>query len=339
MFSHEQYWALRGRGGVVDRRGRGRLELIGADRLGYLQGLLTNDVAALTAGTGCYAALLTPQGRMVTDMRVSELGDRVLLDLPASTTEAVRQRLADFIFTEDVEVRDVTAALAQFGLYGPQAAVILSRATAGTERQRLESLEADRSISLIFDGTPVTVVRSSDYGVPGFELFVDSSRGDDLVRAVRSGGASPIGPETVDVTRIEAGRPEFGVDMDEHTIPLEAGIENRAISLTKGCYVGQEIIIRVLHRGGGRVARHLVGLAADTDPAALQRGERLQADGRAVGVVTSAGFSPALGRAIGLGYVHRDWTEPGTVLGVGEMSARVATVAAVPFTLPKTASG
>jgi folate-binding protein YgfZ len=335
MFSHPQYQALRSRAGLLDRRARGRLDLTGGDRRGYLHGLLTNDIAALTAGTGCYAALLTPQGRMVSDMRVSELGDRVRLDLPAATAETVRQRLADFIFTEDVDVHDVTGTQAQFGLYGPAAATILQRTT-GARREALEALETNRNVLLTFAGIPVVAVRSSDYGLPGFELFVESARGDDLAAALRPAGASEVSPETVDVTRIEAGRPEFGVDMDEHTIPLEAGIEGRAISLTKGCYVGQELIIRVLHRGGGRVARHLVGLAGEANADAMQRGERLKAGHRHAGVVTSAGFSPALRRGIGLGYVNRDLIEPGTVLSVGELGTRSVTVAALPFTVPTT---
>ena len=126
MFSLEQYRALLERTAVLDRADRGRLELTGNDRRDYLHGLLTNDIAALLPGTGCYAALLTPQGRMISDMRVSELGDRVLIDLPSRTSETVRQRLADFIFSEDVEVADVCEPLTQFGLYGPLAAATLA---------------------------------------------------------------------------------------------------------------------------------------------------------------------------------------------------------------------
>lgn len=329
---------MRVRAGLLDRQSRGRLELTGKDRLGYLHGLLTNDVAVLSAGRGCYAALLTPQGRMVTDMRVSELGDRVLIDLPAATADAVRRRLADFIFAEDVEVHDVTATLTQFGLYGPQATVILARVTAGADREQLDSLAADANLQLAFNGVPLVVVRSSDYGLAGFELFAESARGEDLANALRTAGASTVSLATADVTRIEAGRPEFGVDMDEHTIPLEAGLLDRAISQTKGCYVGQEVIIRVLHRGGGRVARHLVGLAAGSETDPMQPGERLKSEQRDIGVVTSAAFSPALGRTIGLGYVHRDFMEPGTVLSVGPIGSRTATVQAVPFTVPPTAS-
>jgi folate-binding protein YgfZ len=137
-----------------------------------------------------------------------------------------------------------------------------------------------------------------------------------------------VSAEAVEVCRVESGRPRFGVDMTDDTIPLEAGIEDRAISLTKGCYVGQEIIIRVLHRGHGRVARRLVGLSLDASSEVPPRGTVIRSADRDVGAVTSAVQSPTVGRVIALGYVHRDFVTPGTALRVGEAAA---TVAALPF--------
>jgi len=330
MFSHEQYTALREGAGLLDRSDRGRLRLTGSDRRNYLQGLLTNDIAALSAGDGCYAAFLTAQGRMISDMRVSELGDAVLLDLPASTSDTVRQRLSDFIFSEDVEVVDVTATLAQFGVYGPEAAAMLETAIGpSVRREQLERMECTTNARFEFGGDPLLVVRSDDYGVAGFELFAPAQKAPDLDRALRNAGAMPIAPAVAEITRVEAGRPEFGADMDEHTIPLEAGIEDRAISLTKGCYVGQEIIIRVLHRGHGRVAKRLVGFVGESPETALERGDRLvtaDAPGKEVGSLTSAVRSPLLQRPIALGYVQRDYTEPGTVLRTSKSSGQVTVV-------------
>ena len=277
MFSHDQYEALQSGAGLLDRRARGRLQLTGADRRSYLQGLLTNDIAALSPGQGCYAALLTAQGRMLSDMRVSELGDRILVDLPAATAESVRQRLADFIFSEDVEVRDAAAELGQLGIYGPEAAAILASVLSPANLERLEQMPIDANQELRFGDIPVTVVRSDDYGVAGFEVFVSASEVGRLSDAVRAAGARDVTAEAVEVTRVEAGRPEFGTDMDEHTIPLEAGIDARAISYTKGCYVGQEVIIRVLHRGQGRVAKRLVGLLGTGADGPLARGMRIEA--------------------------------------------------------------
>ena len=305
MFSLDQYRALLDAAGVYPRTDRGRLLLTGEDRRSYLQGLLSNDIAALTAGTGCYATLLTAQGRMISDMRVFELGEAVLLDLEAGVTEAVRAHLDMFVITEDVAIQDVTATTAQVGLYGPRASGILARAKA-------EGL-------VIMHELP-----SSDIGVDGFDLIVPSAESSSLVDALTAAGALLVDREAVDVTRIEAGIPRFLVDMDSTTIPLEAGIEDRAISLTKGCYVGQEVIIRVLHRGGGRVAKKLVGIALDD---AAQPGDVVLKDAREIGRVTSAVDSPALGKRLALAYVHRDFVEPATALTVktaaGESPAAV----------------
>jgi tRNA-modifying protein YgfZ len=343
MFSHDGYHALYDGAALLDRRAaRGRLELIGADRRSYLHGLLTNDITALMAGTGCYAALLTPQGRMISDMRVSELPDRLIIDLPSATSEAVRQRLADFIFSEDVEVRDVSADLGHWGLYGPQAeevaAAVFGATTGVTGRgERLASMPDNGNVEWSFGGQPAVLIRSSDFGRRGFEILTAAS-GELLVQALVEAGAIRIDDETAEVSRLEAGVPAFGTDMDATTIPLEAGIEDRAISLTKGCYVGQEIIIRVLHRGHGRVARRLVGMIGAAGEGPLLAGMRLEAGGRDVGTITSAVESPRLKRPIALGYVHRDHSEAGNVLDVrhGDDPLRSVTVVTTPFVQPAT---
>lgn len=331
MFSPDEYRALREGAGLLERSERGRLRLTGADRRTYLQGLLTNDIAALSEGRGCYAALLTANGRMVTDMRVLELGDSVLLDLPAALTGTIGDRLDQFIFSEDVRVSDVSAAVAQLGLYGPESAAILAAALRGVpgladppDAARLASLQPFENLRAGTDAALV-LAASDDFGIDGFDLFVEAGSKAALARALTDAGAVPIGPEAAEVTRVEAGRPLFGVDMNEDTIPLEAGIEDRAISHTKGCYVGQEIIIRVLHRGHGRVARRLVSLRVDgTVPA---RGDRISAGEREIGEVTSAVHSPRLGHAIALGYVRREHAEPGTAVTIsGAQSAVGATV-------------
>jgi folate-binding protein YgfZ len=339
MFSHHEYQVLHEGAALLDRTAeRGRLELRGADRRTYLHGLLTNDIAGLAAGSGCYAALLTPQGRMISDMRVSEFRDRLIIDLPASASEGVRQRLADFIFSEDVEVRDIGAAVAHWGLYGPRAGELaVSVLDAGTEDPgALLSMPLYANVERTFRDRPAILVRSDDFGIDGFEILVDVSVSDQMRQALLDAGAQPIDADTADVARVEAGRPAFGRDMDSTTIPLEAGIDDRAISLTKGCYVGQEIIIRVLHRGHGRVAKRLVGMIGASGEGPLVPGMRLESNGREVGSLTSAVDSPRLRRPIALGYVHRDFSEPGQVLDVrhGDDPARTVTVVATPFSPP-----
>jgi folate-binding protein YgfZ len=335
MISQDEYRAVREGAAIVDRSSRGRLLLTGTDRRSYLQGLLTNDIAALTAGTGCYAAYLTAQGRMISDMRVFEMGDAILLDLEGFVAAQVRDRLVQFIFSEDVEVRDCSEPKAQLGVYGPQAAHVvaaaLAAAPAPTEQAPPEStLEAMPMLSSgrwDFRGAVVYVLRGDDVGAPGFDLVVDRAHAAELATLLHSHGAIDVQDAVVETTRIEAGRPRFGVDMSDDTIPLEAGIEDRAISRTKGCYVGQEIIIRVLDRGHGRVARRLVGLnlAAAT---VASHGDAIRAGEREIGHVTSAAYSPLLEAPIALGYVHRDFADPGTTVDIG---GHPATVVATPF--------
>lgn len=311
MISLDEYHALLAGAGVMRRDDRGRLVLRGADRLSYLHGLLTNDIESLRPGDSRYAALLTPQGRMIADMRIFEVGDMTFIDLDVSLASPIREHLDKFIITEDVSVEDATMTFEQVGVYGPDASRIVGEARMATQ-----------------DATPI-VLSSRDLGVPGFDVIVPAGDAEAFVETTKRLGATPVSRETGEVTRVEAGIPRFLIDMDTSTIPLEAGIEDQAISMTKGCYVGQEVIVRVLHRGGGRVAKKLVGLAVEKG---VVRGDRILSGEREIGVVTSAVESPRFG-PIALGYVHRDFVETGTGVSVhteeGEVPGRVA---ALPFT-------
>ena len=177
------------------------------------------------------------------------------------------------------------------------------------------------------NGSAAIVVRAADIGEPGFTVFVERPRAGAMVAALKAAGAAALDEQTAEAIRIEGGVPRFGADMDEETIPLEAGIEGRAISFTKGCYVGQEVIIRVMHRGHGRVARRLVGLLVDGE-APPPPGTAVRRDEKEIGQVTSSAWSPALERPIALGYVQRDFVEPGTIVAVGDTGA---TISALPF--------
>jgi folate-binding protein YgfZ len=260
MFNLEGYNAVHAHGGVVRRTDRRVLAISGADRATWLQGLVTNDVVALADGESRYAAYLTPQGRMITDMNVVARGDRLLLDVPATLAASLRDRLDALIFSEDVQVGDESGALL---------------------------------VWTVISGT------------------LDDVVGEALPAEYRS--LTEIDLDTFEVIRIERGVPKFLADMNEDTIPLEAGIEDRAISFTKGCYVGQEIIVRVTHRGGGRVAKKLVRWHADDSASVVPMPDsRISQAGKHIGRVTSAAFSPAMGKVVGLGYVHRDFTDAGT---------------------------
>jgi folate-binding protein YgfZ len=327
--SRSGYDAARRQSAVINRSGRGRIVLSGKDRASYLQGLLTNDITALKAGEGCYAAYLTAQGRMITDLFVYELGDVILLSLPGEVKDTMLARLDQFLFSEDVQLGDVSDTFAALAVVGPRAAAGVEALMDVPGGAPLGWLAEHGNLRAQFGGQPAIVVRVTDTGEPGYEVMVDRGLGDDLMARLTRQGIPALDESTAEILRIEAGIPVFHRDMDEETIPLEAGIESRAISLTKGCYVGQEVIIRVLHRGHGRVARKLVGLTIDGEP--VSRASVVTADGRDVGRVTSAAWSFALDRSIALAYVHRDQTEPGTAVVV---DGSPAVVTALPFVTP-----
>jgi len=319
MFSAQGYDALRHSLVLVRRSDRGVLRLDGADRATWLQGLVTNDVLSLQPGHRAYNAYLTPQGRMITDLWVVATEDALLLDVPAPLAASLAERLDALIFAEDAHVSDVSAVVPCVHLLGPAA--------------RVAALPTP-----VLPGGGV-LLPDHQYGVPGLVAYgpLDALLADNGLDDLTS--ALEVDLDTLDVVRIEAGVPRFLVDMTEDTIPLEAGIEDRAISFTKGCYVGQEIIVRVTTRGGGRVARKLVGLTLDVPggPASAAPAAKtpIQSGDRAIGHITSAAWSPALSAHIALGYVHRDFVEPGTAVEVASADGPVrAVVHVLPFVPP-----
>ena len=342
-----------GGAGWRPRTDRGRLRFSGRDRIAFLQALITNDIASLQPGQGVYAAYLTPQGRMVTDLRLHVRGDHVMADVPASLAARLATQFDLLIFSEDVQVADMSATVTQLSVCGAAAAEVLAAALG----ELFVEADVDASAAALrglpvgaqIDAGPGFVARTDDATVESFDVFLptggvgqkaaagtgvaDAGPLDALARALAAHGAIAISEELAEALRIEAGRPAFTVDMTEDTIPLEAGLLERSISTTKGCYPGQEVVIRVLHRGGGRVAKRLVRLvfdagAFDRDPSALiehdqhatsapPAGTPLLVEGRETGRITSAAWSPASQRVIALGYVHRDAAEIGRTVDVG----------------------
>ena len=315
MFSLSQYNAARTSATMIDRSSVGTIALAGGDRRTFLHALVTNDIAGLTPGRGAYAAYLTPQGRMICDMRVVETGSRLLLGVERDVAAELARRLDSLIFSEDVQVADVSREVEVIGVHGPSAALVIQRATAVP----VEALA--NQYDNVTTGV-ITIVRDDALELPGFDIYAPSADAHVLRGRLTGAGATGASEETYETLRIEAARPRFGLDMTTETIPLEAGIENRAISFTKGCYVGQEVIVRVMHRGHGRVARRLVSivLPAGRVPA---HGDAIFAGDRQVGEITSATDSPKLGSVLALGYVQRDHVAAGTALTVNGSQARV----------------
>jgi folate-binding protein YgfZ len=313
MTSPDDYAALHENAVIGAIAARGQVAVAGPERAAFLQGLLTNDTASLIPGRGCYAAWLTPQGRMLCDLHVLESGDMMLLDVPAADVTRIADRLEQFHFSEDVQIAALDT-LRSVWVHGPEAARLLGH-------EEYDGWMQYENARIAFAGASVVVARVDQLGVPGFVIFTDAQQQDEVTRAIVAGGALPAIPSTLEAARIEARYPVFGIDMTSDTLPLEAGIEDRAISLTKGCYVGQEVIIRVLHRGHGRVARKLVQLHVEGEPPSSNA--KVFAGEREIGFITSAAKSPRFG-PIALGYLHRDFLTPGTAVEVelGDRRAR-----------------
>ncbi|MGE5834303.1 MAG: YgfZ/GcvT domain-containing protein [Acidobacteriota bacterium] len=290
---------------------RGRLRFDGRDRMSFLHALVSNDVERLEPGAGVYAVYLTPQGRMLADLRLYNRGEFLIADVPATEAGPLAARFDGLIFSEDVRVTDVSTEIRQFTIAGARAADAIARAF------ELES-DAVQALPLLsqLDAPGVFVARTDDAECPSFDVFIESR--PDVISSLEAAGAVAVSEDLFEVLRIEAGHPAFGRDMTSETIPLEAGLLERAISTTKGCYVGQEVIIRVLHRGGGRVVKRLVRLSFETGlDVSPVPGVRLFVDSRDTGQLTSVAFSPSRGRFIALGYVHRDAAEIGRHVTVG----------------------
>lgn len=300
-----QYRQLREECGLLDRSGRGKLAVTGPDAAEYLQGQLTNDVEALEPGEGQYAALLDRKGHMQADMRVLRpTAEEIWIDTEPEGLEAARKHLQMYKIGREVEVVDVTDERAILSLIGPRSAEI-----AGTPPLPAYACEETSvgGVDCLVAGTP-----------DGVDLIAASEDSDRLREALLEAGAVEVGPEAVEILRIEAGTPRFGAEMGAETMPAEAGIVEATVSFTKGCYIGQETVARLHYKG--RPNRLLRGLRL-SGPAPA--GAALRLGDKEVGALGSSAVSPALG-PIALAIVRRE-AEPGAELAVGEdgVTARV----------------
>ena len=305
-----QYRQLREECGLLDLSDRGKLLVSGPDGAEFLQGQLTNDVEALEPGKGCYAALLDRKGHIVADMRVLRLGpEEIWIDTEPAVTDAVRSHLETYKIGRQVELADASGERAILSLIGPATPAV----TAAPVLAEFAS-----------DTVAVAGVECLAVGIPGgLDLIVPSSEAGRLREALLAAGAAAVDSAAAEIVRVEAGRPRYGLDMSSETMPAEAGIVEAAVSFTKGCYIGQEPVARLHHRG--RPNRHLRGLRLS---APAGRGNALRLGEKEVGTIGSTAISPALG-PIALAVVRRE-AEPGDELAVGEDGV-TAEVVDLPF--------
>jgi folate-binding protein YgfZ len=305
-----EYDALHSRAALFDRSHRGRIRVSGERAAEMVAGLVTNDVTGLAPGQGCYAAALTAKGKIVADVRVFVEEGSVLTDAPPRAAEGWAAMVKKFVNPRVAPHADETARLRDIGLFGPNARHVVSAMT-GVQAPALTALAPYAHATVQIDGTTVLVASIPDLGMEGFELIVPAESHAALWQRAVDAGATPAGLEAWEIARVEAGRPEWGLDIDDSTIPQEANFDElHGISYTKGCYVGQETVARVHFRG--HVNKHIRGVrAAGVEPP--PRGATLHDEaGAQVGDIRSAVRSPMLG-GIALAMVRRD-VAPGTQL-------------------------
>jgi tRNA-modifying protein YgfZ len=300
--------------GLLDNSERGKLALSGADAATFLQGQVSNDVERLVPGTGCYAAFLTPKGKMLGDVRVLRAEDELLLDTERVALQPLFNMIRRFSLGYQVELHKRTVERGMLSLLGPEAAEL---AGAG-------GLPAEEHAHGVFEvpgaGLPARVIRT-DVGV---DLLCHAADTAALQAALEGAGAVAVSEAAAECLRVERGRPRYGIDLDDSVIPQEAGLNERAVSFTKGCYVGQETVARLHYRG--KPNRQLRGLRL-SGPA--QSGDELTFEDRVVGRVSSVASSPRFGQ-IALGLVRRE-APVGSIVSVGEGAGVTAEIIELPF--------
>jgi tRNA-modifying protein YgfZ len=319
-----EYATLTERCGLVDCSERGKLALTGSGAVEFLNGQVTNELVGLRPGEGRYAAFLTHKGKMLGDLRILAVGEGVegepnelLLDTERNALQALFDMIRRFKVGYQVELHKRTLERSLLSLVGPDAVQVVTRAFA---LDPVALAEPEHSHLLVrLDRTPVRLIRTDT----GIDVLLDSAEFAAVRAALEAAGAVEVSKTAAEIVRVERGRPRYGIDLDETTIPQEAGLNERAVSFTKGCYVGQETVARLFYKG--KPNRHLRGLrlSEPTEPGApLALGER------SLGSLGSSVVSPTLG-PIALALVRRE-AEPGETVAVGEQGAS-AVVVELPF--------
>jgi glycine cleavage system T protein len=323
-----EYYAVRQGVGLCDLSHHGIVRVSGQDRQRFLHAMVSNDTASLQPGQGCHAAFLTNKGKMVADFVVYAEAEAYLLALATPAVQPLMAALEWFIISEDVVLQDESAQWGLLSLQGPRSAELLTLASG----HAVPELPPYAHCPYTLAGQQARLIRRSHTGESGYQLLAAPATLPALWQALWQHqavcGARPVGMEAYEALRIEAGIPMYGHDMTDETIPVEANLTD-AISYTKGCYIGQEVIARVDARG--HVNRKLVGLLL-RGPGLPVHGAKLVSPEREVGWITSAAYSPGYRQPVALGYVRREVWAPGTRLAVQTNGTTTeATVVELPF--------
>ncbi|HNV85499.1 MAG TPA: aminomethyltransferase family protein [Candidatus Omnitrophota bacterium] len=296
------YSAVRNAVGLIDLTSRGKIRISGKDRLSFLHGILTQDIKNLRPGEGRYAALLDAEAHLAADFNVFAFDHHLLIDCQTVLTSKILRTFEKYLITEDVKPVDCTADFSWFGIEGPDAPELLARLT----EKHLDSLEPHAHASGLIQGVPAEIFRFSFSGGPGFYLLSEKAAGQNLFDLILSKGKplgiAPFGESVLQTLRIEAGIPWYGIDFDEAIVLPEIGLD-RAVSRTKGCYLGQESAAKIERAGGPE--KKLTGFVIETrDLPPLTR--KIFRRNKEAGYLTSAVFSPFMGGNIALGYLQKN---------------------------------
>ncbi len=324
----KDYAAVRdGGAGVIDLSSRGRLLVSGSEAVMFLNGLITNDMKTLAVNSWMPAVFPNVQGRLIAAVRVIHRVDGFLIDTEGASLTTVAKLLERFTLAGDFRVKDLSSETAMLSVQGKSAAKVvqhvLGETAANVERAQVATAKLKDT-----NGEPI-VIRATHTAEDGYDIFINGVETETLRESFIAAGAQAIGSETAETLRVEAGIPRFGIDMDETKVVTETNLDD-AVSFTKGCYIGQEIIARIKYRG--HVAKKLTGVLLEEDVALESVAKIFSADGKEIGSVTSSAISPRLKNRIGLAYVKYDYLEPGTKVKLIANDVEFpATVTELPF--------
>jgi folate-binding protein YgfZ len=316
-----EFQALVSGAGVSEHTLRAQISLTGSDRVRWLNGMVTNNIRDLERGRGVYAFLLNPQGHILGDLYAFNRGESLLVDSDQSQVEKILGVFDKYIIMDDVEVANVSDEKRTIAIAGPKSRTTLQ--AAGFDVPELKPLQF---VEIAWQKSRTTLVRGDNPSVESFEVELAPGDVESVYEALTRTGAKPVGSSALELLRIAAGVPRYGVDIRERDLPQETEQE-RALNFSKGCYVGQEIVERI--RSRGQVRRKFDGFEIEGQLPAV--GSKIQVDGKDVGEITSAASLPVAGgeRRVALGYIRREVAAPGKKVDAGGSAARVTHL---PFT-------
>jgi len=322
--ANAEYETVRNAAGLVDLSFRGLIELTGADRLRWLNGQITNDVKDLKPGEGKLAAVLNVKGHILADLAAYGLPESVWLALPRQRAQIVRDALDRYIVADDVAAENASHRYAHLMVVGPEAPRLMGEAAGSA----VAALPAWHHVEARLHDIPARIIATRWLAMAGYDVILPAGAAAEAWESLAKPGLRPAGMAALDLLRVEAGWPWYGADFDEGHLLMEA-LTPHHVSWTKGCYLGQEVVIRIEHQG--HLNKKLMGLLVWGEAVPPAGADILSGD-RKVGTVTSAVFSPALERPIALGYIRRECWEPGTRVRIASGGHLLhADVSSLPF--------